>query len=192
VHPEALAAFIQLRSLTVDDVAHVIPVADLVLAVSNLQQLTELYFGCKAGTEPIAGMEVPVGAFAALTASTSLCSLELYITRELAPQGCTLFRPGTNYPFLRAVRVFGEQKWGLTANSSWVLQKGQFISEQQLQKLCSSCPAVQELAVALCPSSQSPSSQSLAENSSAHRHHFLLPSCVRRAAGSLLSVCGWP
>jgi hypothetical protein len=55
-HPEAVAAFTMLRALTVDKVRLVEPLAEMVLAVSHLQQLTELRFMYCGATEPPGGM----------------------------------------------------------------------------------------------------------------------------------------
>lgn len=156
VHPEAVAAFTQLRALTVTYVARVGTTVDLVLAVSNLQQLAELHFTCSVITGPL----IPAAVFTALTASTNLCSVELDIRRELVPHGCPLFKPGTTYPCLLSLNVDPDDTY-VSAEADdrhWAPRSYIHMPEQQLQQLCTSCPALQNLAVGLCPSSLATSS----------------------------------
>jgi hypothetical protein len=137
IQPEALGAFTQLRVLSVSGARVTAPLDELLLAASKLSQLTML---CIVGPRCTAVPQEPLPATAASTAlafSTNLCSLQLGLVDACAPGGCDLFRPGVVYPHLRLIDLQHEAPFPPMR-----------ISGQQLQQLCSSCPAVESLAFA--------------------------------------------
>jgi hypothetical protein len=140
VQPDALAVLTQLRSLSLHRISlwRSAPFAELLAAVSQLSLLTELVLE----TSPfMAAVTAPAEAFTALTISTNLCSLQLGLQPSTAHLEWVLFKPGTQYPSLRAVGLMNAQ------DSEAVL-----LSEQQLQQLCSCCPTVERLSLAaVCP-----------------------------------------
>jgi hypothetical protein len=135
VQPDAIAAFTQLRALALWDGAMHFLMDELQLAVSQLTQLTELSFRVGELTEPLP----TAAAWAALTASTNLCSLRLSVESSELPRDCVLFRPGTVYPNLRLISL-QYQSEGYQLH----------ISEEQLQQLCSCCPSLRHL-LYTCP-----------------------------------------
>jgi hypothetical protein len=80
----------------------------------------------------------PTGAFTALTASTNLRSLHLQGRWEYLSGGCVLFKPGAVYPHLCCIKLQAALCSGTVDDS-----------EQQLQQLCSSCPALEDLSFRL-------------------------------------------
>jgi hypothetical protein len=141
VQPQALTAFTQLRSLSLANVTPQgeAPFKELLLAVPKLTLLTQLTWDGAPGPhqEPDAAVELPPPPAAdctSLTANTALCSLQVQGWQRYAPQGMLLFRPGTVYPNLRSIRMHDAFGVGPTADS-----------QQQLEQLCSSCPAVESL-----------------------------------------------
>jgi hypothetical protein len=108
-------------------------VREVLADVAQLSQLTLMLFIENRNTED---EEVPpeAAAFTALTASTNLCSLEVSLQQDT--QACTLFTPGKVYPHLRRLDLECEN-WGVP------------LSKQQLQQLCSCCPALESLAFIL-------------------------------------------
>jgi hypothetical protein len=146
VEPEALAAFTQLRALSLQSVRPCsgAPVAPLLNAVSKLTLLTQLDMGLSEAARE----HPPAAAFTALTASTNLCSLRLsssVMTMRVSSvvwlqgvlQDWVLLQPGWIYPHLRHIDLQCERLSGVV------------LSEQQLQVLCSCCPAVDSLAFVL-------------------------------------------
>jgi hypothetical protein len=146
VQPEALAAFTQLRDLSLDKVETLggASLEQLLLAVSQLPLLTEVSWG---GFSRFTGAAQEVAypsaaAFTALTASTNLCSLQLDADNiakgHFLP---VLFQPGLLYPCLRVIELLGYCP-------SAYFRAGKAVSEQQLQIMCSCCPAVESLVFA--------------------------------------------
>jgi hypothetical protein len=146
VQPQALAAFTQLRALSLREVEPLdAPYLQLINAVSELTLLTQLkvhFPGVKFSLE----LNTIAEAFTALTASTNLHVLQLSSRasyHRYAKWGhnvlhdCVRMQPDQVYPHLRHIDL------------QCVLFSGMLISEQQLQVLCSCCPAVESLAVVL-------------------------------------------
>jgi hypothetical protein len=130
---DALAAFTQLRALCLEDPrwAYTSSV-ELPAAIAELQLLTELRVHNCTVTDVYAA-----AALSCLTASTNLCALEVDLMK--APATCTLFAPGTEYPHLRQIRLLNRGR--SPPADSLALS----VDKQQLQQLCSCCPALQIL-----------------------------------------------
>jgi hypothetical protein len=115
-------------------------------AVSKMALLTELHVSL-SDTFPrrsqmhghVPDPSAPV--FTALTASTNLCSLQSHLAVPEHALRCgseaILFTPGIVYPNLRQIKL--HCKYG----------RGIPLGEQQVQQLCSCCPAVESLAFSL-------------------------------------------
>jgi hypothetical protein len=134
VQPDAVAALMQLRSLSLvyNTLWQDTGTMELFAAVSQLLQLTELVL---TTYDSELGQPRPAAtAFTALTSSTNLCSLQLGLCAIATPTNWALFRPGTVYPQLREINLIYERSAGAVP-----------LSEQQLQQLCSCCPAVESL-----------------------------------------------
>jgi hypothetical protein len=142
VQPAALAAFTQLRALRLHKAgcSGGSPQEALLTAVSNLQLLTELEVALWRHRDD----EFPrQAAFTAVTASTKLCCLKLQLLSNSTAthHDVALFKPqasGTSYPCMRVV--------DLACDGSCKMP----LSEQQLELLCSCCPAVDSLAFVMC------------------------------------------
>jgi hypothetical protein len=107
VQPEVISSLTQLRALSLLFVnfwgSSSMSMDDALAAVSQLSLLTSLLFDPRA---PGAGLALPpAAAFTALTASSYLCSLDLSLSAQHAPDGCVLFRPGTWYPHLQSIKI---------------------------------------------------------------------------------------
>jgi hypothetical protein len=140
VHANTLAAFTQLRALSVWELIRRAPVDGLLLAVSGLPHLTELTIRM----DQLAAHSASQAACTALTAGTNLCSLQLGIGEYLYIAdfaGFDLFTPGTVYPHMRLIDLCYDRGQSVTRRPP--------VSEQQLQQLCSCCPAVESLAFSL-------------------------------------------
>jgi hypothetical protein len=169
VQPQAIAAFTQLRALSMMGVAVTGSLEELLVAVSQLPQLTFLCFMGPRDTLKLPRQRAdalrlappPMAAFTALTASTNLRFLELSCWMECKEfrKGCVLFSPGITYPNLHVVDLLPEPV------SRHADRKGGFealpISRHQLEQLCSSCPGVQRLAFTLCKTSSDTAFQPL-------------------------------
>jgi hypothetical protein len=146
VQPKALAALTQLQALTLCHVQALdAPYEQLIGAVSHLTLLTQLEVRAE-----IIGLPWSPGqaaAFTALTASTNLCSLQFSGTfaqagAQQANRGAhswILFEPGQAYPRLHRIDLQRSFLSGLP------------LSEQQLQVMCSCCPALESLVFVLDP-----------------------------------------
>jgi hypothetical protein len=142
VQPLAFQAFTQLRVLHLKSpkilgggpFSWMQPAEELLLALSRLSQLTELRWEEADELYPLP----PGGAFTAVTARTNLHSLQLLWHCNCYAQGCVFYKPGTVYPHLRWIGLKAALCSDDPANS-----------EQQLQQLCSCCPAVERLAFRL-------------------------------------------
>jgi hypothetical protein len=136
VQPEALSKLTQLQALglelvkarPVGDESHQRPLS----AVAQLSMLTSLH----VSMAPHYGVPVPAAAaeaaaaFTTLTASTNLCDLRLSMSNAAShPDQLVLFRHGPIYPNLRLIS----------------LSRARPLRTQQLQQLCSCCPAVEVL-----------------------------------------------
>jgi hypothetical protein len=146
VQPGALAALSQLRALHMSYVTHLgdASAQELLLTVSQLTLLTRLRWRelCHRARPAVASP----AAFTALTASSNLRSLELAWSLDDVPPSPVLFRAGVVYPHLHVLHLsvhFPPRDGPPDATKT--------ISEDQLQLLCSCCPALQELSFVLCP-----------------------------------------
>jgi hypothetical protein len=131
VEADALAAFTQLRALSVYEVQRSASLEGLLLAVSGMPQLTELCLAIQRLTVP----PTRSGACTALTIGPNLCSLQMGIAKfpgTTVPAGCDLFTPGTVYPHMRLIDLCYD---GGQVN----YLKRMPVSEQQLQQLCRCC-----------------------------------------------------
>lgn len=139
VQPRALAALRQLQVLSLVDVKPwgAATFEDLIRDVSQLPLLAEFAFSrpCYVGQ---VGMVLAPSTLTALQASTNLRSLQLGLDRRAAPQGCNMFMPGAMFPHVR--------KLDLTYKSTEPVRA----TEQQLQQVCSCCPALESLVFHLC------------------------------------------
>jgi hypothetical protein len=113
------------------------PLEQLLLAVSKLPLLTELRLGM---TEQQGDQVLPPTALTALVASTDLRALELRLPQREVPEDWVMFSPSTVYPHLRSINL---------ASMDYALLL--LVNGQQLQHLCSCCPAVESLEIALRP-----------------------------------------
>jgi hypothetical protein len=136
VQPSDLSRLTQLQALSLVITGRGASLQQLFAAVAQLTLLTQLYFNGADELPP------PATAFTALTASTNLCSLQLRLEGPGAAREAVLFRPGVVYPQLRSVRLTFEQPF--RDEYEPVL-----LSEQQLQQLCSCCPALENLDLSL-------------------------------------------
>jgi hypothetical protein len=109
---------------------------DDLLALSKLTLLTKLQLTPEWYEQM--GSLPPGAAFTALTASTHLCSLELGLRCWNVPQDCQLFKPGSLYPHLHTINLLCEDT-----------EDSMALGQQQLQQLCSCCPAVESLSFSL-------------------------------------------
>jgi hypothetical protein len=142
LQPQALAAFTKLRKLSLKKwgiIPEGAPLEEVLVAVSQLPLLTELCF-IRQRAHPV---EPPATAasLTALTASTNLCSLTLDLALVMTAKGphhVVLFKPGSTYPHLRLIDLCID-KFGPRMP----------LHEQQLQALCSSCTALENLKVSL-------------------------------------------
>jgi hypothetical protein len=144
VQAEALAAFTQLRSLSVCEIKRTAPLDDLLHVVSGLPHLTELTIRVE---QPAVPAPSPA-ACTALKVSTNLCSLKLGIGKFpgiVVPSGFDLFTHGTVYPSLRKVNLSYDAGRDMPDSFTGTVP----VTEQQLQQLCSCCPAVEQLAFTL-------------------------------------------
>jgi hypothetical protein len=143
VQSAALEGFTRLQALSLRDCGHDDLLHGLLPAVSKLSSLAELTLTAEwvypAGCPP----QVAAAAFAALTASTNLGTLQLCLWDKdvsYVARNWVLFRPGFVYPHLHVVDLaYNTQKPAAP------------LSPQQLQHLCSCCPAVERLSFALTP-----------------------------------------
>jgi hypothetical protein len=151
---QLLSALTQLRELSLDD-SRQDPGPDgddfldqLLCAVAQLSQLTALKL------RPFFNWtHTAAAAFTALTASTSLHRLQLGMRCYYAPEGCLLFRPGTEYPHLREVSLEYTNigvMYPHPREHIWTLDAAAPMGEQQLQQMCSSCPQLEDLSFVLC------------------------------------------
>jgi hypothetical protein len=144
VAPEALSSLTQLRALSLQGVeclgpgGAVLPLGGLIHAVSEHELLTELRV---VSARAAVGMVYlrPVAAFTALTARTNLCSLQLGLLPKDVPAAWELCAPGVEYPRLRSIDL----AYGCGPNAVP-------LHARHLQQLCSCCPAVESLKLALC------------------------------------------
>jgi hypothetical protein len=145
LQPSKLSKFPQLQALCLDrvrlygDVLYLgQQLQDLLAVVPQLSLLTQL--STIRSKDLGWALSPPADAFTALVASSNLCSLRLGLeAAKNTPEQWVLFAPDMLYPFLRVINL--TQLPGAQDVP---------ISEQQLQHLCSCCPAVQELSFALC------------------------------------------
>jgi hypothetical protein len=146
LEPNALATLPQLEALSVTNVTTINNAPpELLLAVSQLTMLTELCWSQSSRHTGAVMRPAPAAAaFTALTASSDLCSLTLHWLRHDVRDGHSpvLFQSGGVHPHLRVIDLYDGP--GGAADTTT-------ISEQQLQLLCSSCPAVESLAFMLDP-----------------------------------------
>jgi hypothetical protein len=136
VQPDALKAFTQLRALSLDlaQYPHGSSLTDLLGAVSKLTLLTELLVQPRIA-EPLA--DDVAAAFTALTASTNLHTLKVGMPFKDSPEGFSVFKPGAAvYPHLRVLDLRYANNGG-----------GAPFGAQQLQQLCSCCPAAEVLSM---------------------------------------------
>jgi hypothetical protein len=140
VQPQTLAALTTLRSLTLGAVTPVegASLGQLLLAAAKLSLLTGLDWSFQGDGADLLVGSPPAAAFTAVTASTHLCSLKLQEWKTVSPEGRVLFKAGPVYPHLTHVTLADALCTDVTA-----------VNEQQLQQLCSCCPAVKSLAFEL-------------------------------------------
>jgi hypothetical protein len=111
--------------------------------MSLLTQL-DLSPGCACPRQQV----TPAAAFTALTASTHLCDLQLnWPSYAPLEDGIVFFKAGREYPHLRRIKL---QHGYFSGQQMAVLLP---LSEQQIEYLCNSCPAVKHLEVELCRNS---------------------------------------
>jgi hypothetical protein len=144
-----LQKFPQLRALSLEDVRlqneggrdpfrgtrkYALPL--LLCTPKTLHQLTQLRVS--AGGAALSSVP-PASDFKLLTISTNLQSLQLYIRHGSLPHKCILFKDEivTARPHLREVDLLHQQG-------------AMGISQQQLECLCTSCPALETLRFGLC------------------------------------------
>jgi hypothetical protein len=132
LQPDLVLCFGQLRVLllVLTDHSQGATSTDLLAAVSQLTQLTALLHYDGAGNT--GAPPPPAAAFTAFTAITSLCSLQLGLHRSDTPQDYVLFMPGVVHPHLRVVDLQYEVDVGTPP-----------VSGEQLQHMCSCCPALE-------------------------------------------------
>jgi hypothetical protein len=133
LQPSSLPPLTQLRSLKLEPalLSEDDTLEGFLVAVSRLTLLTQLHVGLHSADVQREQPPPPAAAFNGLTASTHLCSLDVDLSDKEAPlfADTELFTPGTLHPHLRRVNLDGIAP-----------------SEQQLQRLCSCCPALESLA----------------------------------------------
>jgi hypothetical protein len=149
VQPAALAALTQLRALRLAFYEGFAEGHDLLVELSKLQLLTELQVQLEyiPDPRPAAPAEAELSVLppaAAFLTSTNLCSLQLGLQNhwDTPLRNWVLFTPGALYPHLRCIDMAFEDE--STYGLSWTGLVP--LSEQQLQQLCSCCPAVRSLA----------------------------------------------
>jgi hypothetical protein len=142
--PEALAAFAQLRTLAVRrlDYSRFVPppsTQELLAAVGKLSNLTQLVL-----CDPYMWMSrAPAAAFTALTAGPHLVAVMLsWGTVAYPPQDFQLFKAGSVCPQLRHIHL--EHKWPTHKAPDYIP-----LTPQQLQLMCSACPALETLTFVL-------------------------------------------
>lgn len=137
VQPGTIAALTQLQALSLREVyaSDGTTVEDLLQAVAGLSMLASIeVVDVHSRDTTWGGLSPPAAAITALTASSSLAELK---NRAQDP---VLFRPGQVCPQLRRVDLIPD------GGQDFI-----HVSEQLLQQLCSCCPALESLAVALRP-----------------------------------------
>jgi hypothetical protein len=142
VDPQALGAFTQLRALYLGAVAGLQPATmeEILGALGQLTVLTRLSLSFQEAWESQQGIP-SADALKALTASTGLCCLQLGMHAPIGHQECVLFTPGKMLPCLRSLDLqYSQSRVKLVR-----------VSEQQLQQLCSCCPALESLGFVLDP-----------------------------------------
>lgn len=171
VHPDGLMGCTQLQELAMEFNATLdTPVETVLAAVSKLTLLTELDISINDRLSPV----IPVASSAALTASTNLCVLRLSWTGGLYTSDSELFRPGTVHPQLHTTSLL-QDDLGLVAGTMP-------LCHQQLQLLCTACPAVSSLHIALLQDPSPTACQPLLQLS-ALTQLTLQAMCVDAAAG---------
>lgn len=140
VQPKALEALTQLQALSLVDVdiRRSTTATDplLLVAVSKLSLLTALHLRpeeCHTSLSP--------AAFTALTASTNLVSLQLHwrpTCSNIATDCWVFFRPGSVHPHLHMIDIHCEAV------------SAQLLNKEQLQVMCSCCPALDSLQLEVC------------------------------------------
>jgi hypothetical protein len=146
VQPQALAGFTQLRVLSLVDIKIFRPATNeqLLYVLSQMTLLRQLTL---ISADLWELEDIPeASAFTALTASTHLCSLQVglpaagmlqlpdMLMQDNVRHNPTVFRHGTVLPHLRVI--------DLQHN---IASAAMPLSEQQLQRLCVCCPAVERL-----------------------------------------------
>jgi hypothetical protein len=131
---------------------------ELCVAVSQLTLLTELYLGYTSRNQDDRRLGPNItDVTSGLTASTNLRSLELGWYMRVPLRGCVLFLPGAVYPHLTKLDLQVDPpdvtRWLNTDAMAYDMP----LSQQQLQLLCSSCPAVECLAFSPSARCASPS-----------------------------------
>jgi hypothetical protein len=141
VHADALAAFTELRVLSVWGMKRQATLDSLLIAVSGLPQLTELSIRIDIlSVRP----SRPSAACTALQVSTNLRSLQLGVAEfsgATGPRGFDLFTPGTVYPHLRQIDLCYDGGQPFITRAP--------VTKQQLQQLCSCCSGVEDLGLAI-------------------------------------------
>lgn len=161
VQPQALAAFTNLRVLHWNDASPTAPAVQLLGALAQLQQLTELVFvGNKLWAQ-----QPPTTGYTAFTASTNLCVLQLRIDwlcfTPDADEPPALFKPGSVYPHLHSILL--QYKADNNLNT--------LLDELRLQQLCSCCPTLQSLVFVMFPATSATVYWSLLQLSALTRLH---------------------
>jgi hypothetical protein len=135
LQPNVLLVFDNLHSLDLRGVAYHgrATFEELLEAVSQLSLLSTL------ALSPSDGLHPPAEAFTTLTASTQLSSLRLCLWDDAAPRHYVLFQPDTVYPQLRVLDLCHERSSPRNKFGAWPQ------SDEQLQQLCSCCPALEHL-----------------------------------------------
>jgi hypothetical protein len=94
--------------------------------------LTSLHFTMESRLVPLTA--AAAAAFTTLNASTNLCSLQAAPGTAATCQDVVLFKKRIMYPDLHLIDLYLAVQ----------------LSEQQLQQLCSCCPAVETLTLVVC------------------------------------------
>jgi hypothetical protein len=134
VNPGAFSRLTQLQelSLTMQGFQMAASIQVVLDEVAQLSFLTDLELSSSQRVELL-----PVAAFTSFTASTNLCSLQLGLSSVSISQGGDLFRLGFVCPRLRVI--------DLTYTMPVKPWEALPLTEQQLQRLCSCCPALESL-----------------------------------------------